>query len=135
MSDSNINPLRRLVVTEQPLDLELLASTVEQFVVLYIDPPKVDFTSQWFQLDNNRKILSYLLGRKALTVLLKEQSDMEFEEKVSPSDIEQATGIPGGSTRPVLKRLREKRLVKDAGGYLVPNNVLEIARVFLLEDK
>jgi DNA-binding GntR family transcriptional regulator len=54
-------------------------------------------------------------------------------EGASPLEIERATGIPGGSVRPALKRLLKARLVERdvAMGYIVPNYAMLRARAYV----
>ena len=116
----NSNPLLRLVAGNEPIDLELLANILEPYVQLHTEPPHPEYTWDGEHLNNKKKILAYLLARKALLELHLIETD-----KVSPSTIEADTKIPGGSIRPVLKDLREKKLVRENDGYFVPNNAIK----------
>jgi hypothetical protein len=55
------------------------------------------------------------------------------DEAASPLEIERATGIPGGSVRPALKRLLKARLVERGigGGYVVPTYATVRARAYV----
>jgi hypothetical protein len=64
------------------------------------------------------RVLVYLLAKKAL-VLRRLQN--EVAESARPSEIEKATGIIGGTLRPVLHKLIDERLLvqeRDGSGYL-----------------
>ncbi len=122
------NPFASLFVDTQPFDPVLLAKILKPYVLLYKSEPYVEFTKAGEQQTIKGKILLYLLAKKALkeTGVIEEE-----EEKATPSEIEQITGLKGGSIRPTLKRLLEDRLVRvKGGGYFVPNHVLpEISRI------
>ncbi len=129
------NPLNDLFVDNQPLDLPLLAKIILPYVQLERDPPKVDFTLAWEQLTNEKKILAYLLGRKALCEALKNAEVYEYEEKATPNEVEEDTKIKGGSVRPMLRDLLKKRFAKKNRGYFVPNNALPHIEEYLCSEE
>ena len=56
-------------------------------------------------------------------------------EGATPQEIEKATGVMGGTLRPILKRLLGARLVArgDGARYLVPNHALEAVKIHIRE--
>lgn len=112
-------PLQRLVKTEeQLLDKELLAGVLEGLV--FVDPSarRVILTREARGLTARELILVYLLGRKALAAL----TEGEFVEAASPKEIEGATGLPGGTVRPNLRKLYDDEIVETGdNGYTVPS--------------
>lgn len=114
-----------IFVTGDALDRERLNSTVASFVKIYIDGDSLEivFTPEGNKLTVRQKLLVLLLVRKIL-------ADTEHieEEAITPGDLENETGIPGGTIRPTLAKLLDTRLVakaKTGGGYYVPNYSLE----------
>lgn len=109
-----------------PLDKALLADLLRPYIQLRRSGDKwVEFTPEWKQLTNEKKIIMYLLGRKAFHEALKDDPDAEeFDEKAAPSVISDETRIQGGTSRPVLKLLRDKGYAQDDNGYYIPNNAL-----------
>src|SRR5687767_7815845 len=102
------DPLSRLVVDEAAVDRELLASVLEGRI-------RLDMTHGSFafhqgvrdRLNNRHQVLIALLAQKALHLL-----NEEFPEGLRPQDIELATGVKGGTLRPILKILGDRRLIR-----------------------
>lgn len=121
--------LEELVVDAREIDRELVAGLLKPY--LRIDRASCDIIPQpaWGEVPNEARVLLYLVARKAMRAL-----DLPLaEEAASPLEIERATGIPGGSVRPALKRLLKARLVeRDIGmGYIVPNYAMVRARAYV----
>jgi hypothetical protein len=69
-------------------------------------------------LTNDRKILVYLAALQGWRFLVKENSP---HENASPLEISRVTGIPGGSVRPLLRGLEDRKiLIATKGRYEVP---------------
>lgn len=124
-------PLQRLVKTEEELlDKELLARVLEGLV--FVDPStrRVILTREARGLTARELIVVYLLGRKALAAL----TEGEFVEAASPKEIEGATGLPGGTVRPNLRRLYDDEIVETGdNGYTVPSYRLPEAASEIME--
>ena len=121
--------LEELVVDARELDRELVADFLKPY--LRIDGPSCAILPQpaWAEVPNEARVLLYLVARKAMRAL-----DLPLaQEAASPLEIERATGIPGGSVRPALKRLPKRRLEqRDLGvGYIVPNYAVARARNYV----
>ena len=121
--------LEELVVDAREIDRELVATFLKPY--LRIDGPTCGILPQagWTEVPNEARVLLYLVARKAMREL-----DLPLpEEAATPLEIERATGIPGGSVRPALKRLLKARLVERdlATGYLVPNYAMLRARDYV----
>ncbi len=116
MHDQN-DPLAKLFdITPLENQRELLANTIFPFARIDGETLEVRFTEEGEQLTVREKLLLFLLTRKVLVI-----GNKITQEEVSPSDIEKSTGIPGGTIRPVLRKLLDERLVRDENGYIVPN--------------
>ena len=121
--------LEELVVDAREIDRELVATFLKPY--LRIDRSSCGIIPQagWEAVPNEARVLLYLVARKAMRAL-----DLPLaQEAASPLEIERATGIPGGSVRPALKRLLKGRLVqRDLGvGYIVPNYAVARARNYV----
>jgi hypothetical protein len=69
-------------------------------------------------LTNDRKILVYLAALQGWRFLVKENPP---HENASPAEITRATGVPGGSVRPLLRGLEDRKiLLATKGRYEVP---------------
>lgn len=124
-----VDPLQELLVSSRQINRDLLASVLRPYV--RIDPETQDFipTSEWAKLGQTQRIVAYLLTRKAMVAL-----DIALDkEAVPPRTVEGATGIRGGTLRPLLKRLVQEGVVArdQVGGYYVPNYALEAAKARL----
>lgn len=115
------DPLARLVVDEHEVNRELLASVLAPLMTL--DPTRGSFAFRIGVRDglqHSEVILAALLARKALVLL-----DADVVEPVQPKELEDLTGIKGGSLRPALRRLSHEGVVRKVeGGYTVPSHSL-----------
>lgn len=121
------DPLKELLVDEGEVNREVLATTLKRFVRIG-KQGAIILTVEGAGLNSERRIIAILLARKAMVEL----GLISDSEGLTPSGLESATGIQGGTLRPALKRLRGRRLVAQAkGAYFVPNYALEEACSFL----
>ena len=114
-----------LVDSNATFNRDLLNSMVGPNAKIYVDtnPPQIAFTPVGHELTVRQKLLVYLLAKKILVDI--EKIEMEG---MSPSQIEDETGISGGTIRPILGKLAKARLIQkddEKGGYYVPNYSLE----------
>jgi DNA-binding transcriptional ArsR family regulator len=121
--------LEELVVDAREIDRELVATFLKPY--LRIDGPTCGIIPMpaWGEVPNEARVLLYLVARKAMRAL-----ELPIaSEGASPQEIERATGIPGGSVRPALKRLLKARLVERqlGTGYIVPNYAMVRARAYV----
>ena len=83
--------------------------------VVHFQPKADDLTAK-------QKIILYLLCRLALSA----RPNSEFSKYVSPKELEEGTGQPGGTIRPKLTELvKEKFVAKSGDGYWIPSNYLQ----------
>ncbi|MXX99778.1 MAG: hypothetical protein F4Y67_03020 [Chloroflexi bacterium] len=78
------------------------------------------------ELNRRQKVLTVLITQRARVSL----GDIDAESLgVSPVQIEEWTGIPGGSLRPLLRRMLTDRIISqpDRGRYQVPLYAIERA--------
>jgi hypothetical protein len=119
--------LEQLVVRREQLERDQKAQIVKMvFPFAAIDPEKgrVHPKAPFDELNAKDKVLVYLLARLALSAL----PDAKASASVSPKEIEEETGLPGGTVRPKLAQLEKERLAfKSEGGYYVTSATLSRA--------
>jgi hypothetical protein len=126
---ASVNPLARLVVDEAAVDLDLLASTLEDKIRLDLKQGGFAFLQGVrARLSSRQQVLTALLSQKALHLL-----DAQYPEALRPQEIENVTGVKGGTLRPILKVLTDGRVIRqDANkAYYVPGYAIEDAARFL----
>ncbi len=125
---STNDPLARLVVDDADVDRELLASALEDRVRLDLQRGAFSFLpGVRDRLSARALVATALLAQYALHLL-----DDRYVAGLAPRDLEERTGVHGGTLRPILKRLADRRLIrKDGEVYAVPGYALEqVAREF-----
>ena len=82
------------------------------------------------RLNSRHQVLIALLAQKALHLL-----SGDYPEGLRPQEIEIATGVKGGTLRPILRVLTERRLIRQDPSklYVVPAYAIEDAGRFLNE--
>ena len=121
--------LEELVVDAREVDRELVASFLKPYLRIDREACAILPQPAWTEVPNEARVLLYLVARKAMRAL-----DLPIaDEAATPLEIERATGIPGGSVRPALKRLLKARLVERQldVGYIVPNYATLRARLYV----
>jgi hypothetical protein len=112
-------------------DVNTLASTILPYAAIHIqeDRYEIEFSDRWDDLTVKKKLLIWLLLRKA--IFLKDESLLQVED-TTPAQIEEDTGLKGNSIRPILRQLLDERLVQsDEGVYKIPNReVRKISEMF-----
>jgi hypothetical protein len=121
--------LEELVVDAREIDRELVGTFLKPYVRIDRETCAILPQPGWSEVPNEARVLLYLVARKAMRALALPVP----AEAASPLEIERATGIPGGSVRPALKRLLKARLVgrELGGGYIVPNYAMLWARAYV----
>ena len=121
--------LEELIVDVRDIDRELVSTLLAPYLRIDCRSGDVVPLAAWNDVPNEVRVLLYLLARRAMRAL-----ELEIARaSASPSEIERATGIPGGSVRPALKRLLKARAVaRDATiGYIVPNYAMGRVRDYI----
>jgi hypothetical protein len=99
--------LKDLVGTKSALAEDAIESIVRGLVTYDDEAHEVALTPDGMRLGNRAKLLVYLtalLGWPFIT-------EASVASDAKPADIEEATGIAGGSLRPLLRQLLEERLL------------------------
>lgn len=80
-------------------------------------------------LSNDKKILVYLTALRGWPFLLKINTPAE---DASPLEITRVTGIPGGSARPLLRALADRKIIDvKKGRYQLPSHNLAVVASLL----
>lgn len=119
MEDS---PLNNLFVDRGVRDENLLAELLQPYIGLYREEVEVIPMEAWHGLNLTQKLLTFMLGRKALKWM-----EIVDRESMTSAELIEATGLNPNSVRPTLSKLVDQRLVKydkDAGIYVIPDHVL-----------
>lgn len=126
------DPLDDLVIKAKEVEGEyrkILADLLKPHVRFDPETGTIHFTQQPPKLNTKQHVLVYLLAKLALT-----QKNPQFEPVATAKDIEDATGLPGGTVRPKLTELSRQRVITKIGvAYCVQAANLLKARA-LLED-
>ncbi len=121
--------LEDLVVDARELDRELVGALLAPYLRIDRATCEVVPLPPWDEAPNEVRVLLYLLARRAMRAL-----DLPLSrDAATPVEIERATGIPGGSVRPALKRLLKARVVAKQAtiGYIVPNYAMSRVREYI----
>lgn len=108
--------LRELVADASKVDEGVIEGIIADYV--RYDPPasKIIFTPEGAALRNEAKLLVYLVA----VVGWKYVVDEPPKVSTKPADIQVATGISGGTLRPLLKKLKDAHLIfLNDGHYAV----------------
>lgn len=111
--------LDELFVSGKEVDQELVAKVLAPFLKIDRDSCTIIPNERWQELNNDLKIILFLLARKAMTL----RGLAIDNEGALPSEIEKETGVKGGSIRPKLKELYEQKTINrmNNGRYIVPS--------------
>jgi len=111
--------LDALFVSGDEVDEGVVADILSPFLRVDRDSCSIVPNERWLKANNNLKIMLFLVARKAMKL----RGLAIDNEGALPSEIENDTGIKGGSVRPRLKSLLDEKVIsrtKD-GRYFVPN--------------
>ncbi len=106
------------------LSKELMKSVLGPYV--QFDPTRQEFvfTEEWNKLNNNLKLLTYLIGRKGVSA----SGHLSDEEAASSKTIIEQTHLPGGSVNYSVKMLFDDKIIAKTGSgkCYVPSAKLHI---------
>jgi hypothetical protein len=134
----NDDPLDQLFVKEKDRsDRKLLAETVLPFASIYQSDDgtyEISLTSRGDSLPSWKKLLVYFLAHKAISFRASEET---IREAQTPKQLEEETGLLGGTIRPTLKKLLDDRYLQQdtTGAYFVPNRNLRRISEILAEGE
>jgi hypothetical protein len=104
--------LRDLIADKSSFNEATIERVVSPYVRYDVEAQELTFLSPFARLSNKAKILVYLIGLQGWIFVTEEP----VASDARPADIEAATGIPGGSVRPVLRELCDNHVVAERNG-------------------
>jgi hypothetical protein len=115
--------LKDLVAEQGALDEPTIEKIVAPYARYDVAAKKISFLPAFARLSNRAKILVYLVALQGWKYV----TDETIAADARPVDIQELTGIPGGSLRPVLRDLSDSHvLVEQDSRYSVRSLVLTI---------
>ncbi len=128
-----IDPLDELVTKAKVVEGQhrlLLAELLRPHVRLDPDTGRIYFTEHPSKLNTKQYVLVYLLAKLALS-----QKNPEYTAVATTREVEESTGLPGGTVRPKLSQLLKERVIsKTQAGYFIDAGHLASAKA-ILEQK
>jgi hypothetical protein len=112
------DPLKKLIVDVKALDRQRLVELLDGIVIISTEG-ELSVLPKFSNLSTKNKVLALVLGRRASHAL-------NFSEKdsMTPKELEEASGLPGGTLRPLLMKMAsasDRILVNKGGSYHIPN--------------
>ena len=106
------------------LSKELMKSVLGPYVQFDPDRQEFVFTEEWNRLNNNLKLLTYLIGRKGVSA----SGHLTDEEAVLPKTVIEQTHLPSGSVAYTIKILFDGKIIAKTGSgkCYVPSAKLRI---------
>ena len=119
--------LKDLVADASKLTEEAIEEIIADYVRYDPSAQAIIFTPSGTSLGNERKILVYLVALVGWKYIV----DDPQGDPTKPADLEKAVGIPGGTLRPILKKLKDGHLVSAPDGHyrVQPANLDAVSKV------
>ena len=119
--------LKDLIVDGGAVAEDAIEKIISVYVRYEIDPPAIVFTTEGSALGIAAKVIVYSAAVFGWKYVVDEPPVISTK----PADLEHALGIPGGTLRPVLKKLKDNHLLAVADGHysIRASNLTAAARV------
>lgn len=104
--------LKDLVASKASLAEDVIEEIVSDHIRFDPDSREIVFTPDAHGLSNKAKVLIYLVALQGWPYVAEEVIPADAK----PAEIEERTGIPGGSLRPLLMELKDRNVVVEKGG-------------------
>lgn len=115
-------PLKDLVAKKSEVAEAVIEAIVSKYVRYYTDTMEIGFTPEGVALSGENKVLVYLVALLGWRYVIDEVPEVTTK----PADLEKAVGIPGGTLRPFLKKLKDAHLIATSdSGYSVREGNLD----------
>ncbi|MBL6935648.1 MAG: hypothetical protein ISR48_09565 [Alphaproteobacteria bacterium] len=118
--------LKDLVADRGKVAEGMIETIISGFVRYELNPNEIVFTPEGAALNNDAKVLIYLVAALGWQYVIEEKHNTDTK----PADLEETLGIPGGTLRPVLKKLKDAHLLTVVDGHysIRPSNLDAIGR-------
>ncbi|MCI0429242.1 MAG: hypothetical protein L0210_01680 [Rhodospirillales bacterium] len=103
--------LKDLITKRAVMAEEQIEEIVSQYVGYDVDEKSIVPKAPFASLSNKQKVLIYLVALQGWPFVTKD----EVLTSASPSELEKALRIPGGSLRPMLVDLKERHVIVGGG--------------------
>lgn len=124
MDENDRDPLEELYVDKEEFNRERLSQTLKRYIGIDKETGDPVFRGNWSELDNKRKIVTYLLYRRAAVALGKIDED---NIGILPKKLAEEIGLNHNTIRSYLSQLEFAQNDKKRGGYFIPAYALEEA--------
>ena len=132
MSKDELDPIDELVVSSEVVEGEnrkLLVELLKPHVRIDPDTGSIHFINHTPDLSPKQHVLVYLMAKLALA-----SKKPGLSPAAKPIEVEEATRLPGGTIRPILRKLLEERVISQGEeGYFFEAVGLVPARAILTE--
>jgi hypothetical protein len=104
--------LKDLIASKSSLAEDVIEEIVSEHVRYDTDHKAVFLTPEGHELSGKSKVLVYLVALQGWRFVIDDMVPMDPK----PGEIEEHTGISGGTLRPLLKELKDRRIIIEKGG-------------------
>jgi len=125
--------LEDLLIDGKDLDRKLLAEILSPYLLIDKERCEIRPLPKWEELKENKKILLYILARKAIYALgLNVPND-----NVSAKEIIIGTGLSKGTVNPALRKFYKDRIIGQTTErkYFIPNYSIEKAKTIIFGNQ
>jgi DNA-binding transcriptional ArsR family regulator len=123
--------LESLLVSGKEVDRKLVTEILSPYLRIDKETSDIRPLSSWDNLQAYKKILIYLVARKAMIAL----GLNLHEENASATEIMHGTGLKQGTVNPTLRRLSDDGIVSQTKDrkYYIPNFTVERVKTIVRE--